>query len=122
MLSASGEVIGPDRYRQRGYVPETNSWLLVITLTNAGAGPATSVRVDPAPLERVGPIAPGLTAIARLPADPIGQAQPIRPAAETVVIEYGGIDWVGGTVELRRDGQAWTWSETRRVDPTRADA
>jgi len=123
-LMATAETVTPDEYRARHYMPPSNQPHLVVTLTNAGPGVATSARIimnsgrfADRDIE-VGPIGVG---IPRVWHEFVEMEQntmvSLNSTPTEITVKYAGDGWKEGSIEMERQGYPPTWRILRQQAP-----
>jgi hypothetical protein len=108
ILSAEARMVGPDESRKLG-LSESNATRLLVTVTNAGRGPAQDVVVsfegllEPIADDLIGPIGPGGVANRTYycPRLSPGSAPP-GSVPEVIRVRYDGFGWSRGSAVVQR--------------------
>lgn len=127
LLSAEARMVGPDESRKLG-LSEASGTRLVVTVKNAGRGPAQDVVVsfegmtDPSlPDEFIGPLGAGDEVMRPhyCPCLSAG-AVPVGSVPETICVRYRGLGWNGGIAVVQRiaDSHPPRWIALKGTDPT----
>ena len=124
-------MVGPDESRRLG-LSESSATRLLVTVKNAGRGPAQDVivsfegMVDPSlPEDFIGPLGAGDHVMRphycpRLSAGSV----PAGSVPETIRVRYGGLGWDGGLALVQRiaDSHPPRWIPQKGTVPTESDA
>jgi hypothetical protein len=127
LLSAEARMVGPDESRKLG-LSEASGTRLVVTVKNAGRGPAQDVVVsfegmtDPSLADEfIGPLGAGDEVMRphhcpRLSAG----AVPAGSVPETIRVRYKGLGWDGGVAVVQRVAESHPprWTALKGADPT----
>jgi hypothetical protein len=123
LLNVEARMMSPDEQRNVPELPGTNAYRLVLTLTNAGRGPAADVKVkyDRGGVEDPIVIGPGLTVNRSYLFSTYSPAR-TDGVPETIWITYDGLGWQGGAITLKRqpNSQPPIWRVSNTQNPSQA--